>query len=427
MSPKFPLILAHEIAHDADAPVGPRNWGELWHTWGWEPVSWLALILTAYLYIAGLRRIRRASRTGGGVKRWEAACFALGWAALFVALVSPLHPWGQVLMSAHMTQHEILMLVAAPLMVLGRPLVVFMSAIPTAWARALAQASNVPWWRTTWGVLCAPLVAWLIHAVALWAWHVPDLFDATLRSERVHFLQHASFFLTALVFWWALMTSRSAVMSYGVALLYMFTTAMHTQVLGALMTFSKTVWYPTYLHTTQSWGLEPLEDQQLGGLIMWIPAGLVYVIAALALLAGWLRESERRVARYEAQHLASRAAVMLAILLSICTGCDEMHDRQVSEMTGGGNADRGREKIAYYGCTSCHLIPGVRGADGLVGPPLQSIGSRAYVGGVVPNTPQNLIAWIQDPPAIDPQTAMPNVRVSAPDARDIAAYLYTLN
>jgi putative membrane protein len=83
--------------------------------------------------------------------------------------------------------------------------------------------------------------------------------------------------------------------------LYLFTTAVHSSLLGALLTFAGSVWYQPYLHTTQSWGLTPLEDQQLGGLIMWIPAGIVYIIAGLAFFAGWLRESERRVQRAEAQ------------------------------------------------------------------------------------------------------------------------------
>jgi cytochrome c oxidase assembly factor CtaG len=83
----------------------------------------------------------------------------------------------------------------------------------------------------------------------------------------------------------------------------MFTTSLHSGVLGALITFARSAWYPAYANSTMSWGLTPLEDQQLGGLIMWIPAGLVYVIAALALMVGWMRESERRVVRRERRAL----------------------------------------------------------------------------------------------------------------------------
>ena len=88
-------------------------------------------------------------------------------------------------------------------------------------------------------------------------------------------------------------------MSYGAAALYVFTTSLHSGLLGALLTFSRSVWYPSYVGLTSSWGLTPLEDQQLGGLIMWIPAGVLYAIAGLALVAGWLREAEKRALKRE--------------------------------------------------------------------------------------------------------------------------------
>jgi cytochrome c oxidase assembly factor CtaG len=96
-------------------------------------------------------------------------------------------------------------------------------------------------------------------------------------------------------------------MGYGAAVLYLFTTAVHTSILGALLTFSPTLWYPAYLRTTAAWGLTALEDQQLGGLVMWVPAGLVYIAAGLALFAGWLRESERRVTERESEAVAQTA------------------------------------------------------------------------------------------------------------------------
>lgn len=92
-------------------------------------------------------------------------------------------------------------------------------------------------------------------------------------------------------------------MGYGAAVLYTFTTSVHSGVLGALLTFARAVWYPAYANSTASWGLMPLEDQQLGGLIMWVPAGLVYIVAGLALMVGWMRESERRAARREGRRL----------------------------------------------------------------------------------------------------------------------------
>jgi cytochrome c oxidase assembly factor CtaG len=137
--------------------------------------------------------------------------------------------------------------------------------------------------------------------VVLWSWHAPALFQATLASEFVHALQHASFLFSALLFWWAVIHGRQRALGFGLAVLYMFTTALHSGLLGALLTFAKSVWYPVYSDQTRAWGLTPLEDQQIGGLIMWVPAGLVYITAALALFAGWLRESEARATISPAQ------------------------------------------------------------------------------------------------------------------------------
>ncbi len=300
-----PALLAHEVAEEAGvAADGPRDVHELWTTWGWEPGSVIGLALTAVLYAVGLGRTWRASGAGHGIRPWEAWCFAGGWLALFVALVSPLHPWGQVLFSAHMTQHELLMLVAAPLLVLGQPVPAFLRALPAAWASALGRLSNGAMWKRLWAAITRPLVAWIIHAAVLWAWHAPALFQATLHNEWVHATQHVSFLAAALLFWWSLTHGRRNAANYGVGVLYMFTTALQSGLLGALLTFARSAWYPDYAGRTASWGLTPLEDQQLGGLIMWVPACLVYVVAGLALFAGWMRESERRVTRREAGRLA---------------------------------------------------------------------------------------------------------------------------
>jgi putative membrane protein len=286
---------------------GPRDWHELWRTWGLELGVLIPLVISAVWYAAGLRRLWRKAGRGHGVSVREAACFTGGMFALFVALVSPLHPWGNVLFSAHMAQHEILMLVAAPLLVLGRPVVAFLTALPASWARRLGHWSRVRWFAAAWGFLTLPLVAWLVHAVVLWAWHIPVLFQATLTNEFVHALQHLSFLLSALLFWWAIVHGDRRAAGYGVAVLFLFTTALHSGALGALLTFAERVWYPAYSGTTASWGLTPLEDQQLGGLIMWVPACAVYIVAGLVLFAGWLSSSEASVRKQEAVRAEARA------------------------------------------------------------------------------------------------------------------------
>jgi cytochrome c oxidase assembly factor CtaG len=284
---------------DTAARVGPRNWTELATSWEFDAGVVIPLAISGVLYALGLFRLWRAAGVGRGVRMWEAICFALGWLTLVVALVSPLHPWGSMLFSAHMVQHELLMLVAAPLLVLSRPLVAMLKAVPVRWARRASQWTTARSWRRIWGFIVHPFVAWLIHAAVLWIWHIPALFDATNGNDFVHALQHSSFVVSALLFWWAVMRERNRAIGYGAATLYLFTTAIHSGLLGALITFAPVVWYPSYLHTTMSWGMTPLEDQQIGGLIMWVPACVSYIIAGLALFAAWLRDSEGRVARWE--------------------------------------------------------------------------------------------------------------------------------
>lgn len=277
----------------------PHSWHDLWRAWSFEPVVVISLVATGALFTLGLRKLWHDSGKGKGIQQWEALAFAGGWLALVVALISPVHAWGRVLFSAHMTQHEILMLVAAPLLVLGRPLIAVLWALPLKWSRRVGALGKIKWLRQTWKFLTLPILAWVIHMIALWIWHLPVMFEAVLHSEWVHTAQHLSFLLSALLFWWALIHGRQGLMGYGAAALYVFTTSLHSGLLGALLTFSGSVWYPSYVGLTASWGLTPLADQQLGGLIMWIPAGVLYAIAGLALMAGWLREAERRALKRE--------------------------------------------------------------------------------------------------------------------------------
>jgi putative membrane protein len=271
-----PVVAAHE--------GGPLHPDDLWRSWEFEPGVVVPLLVTAILYARGAR----ASR---GTTSVEAGLFWSGLVVLALALVSPLHPLGEVLFSAHMAQHEILMLAAAPPLVLARPLVPLLWGLPFRMRRRVGRWSKTAAAQTIWRSLTAPFTAWLTHAIALWVWHVPALFQATLRSEWVHTAQHLSFFLSALLFWWALFHNKGRA-GYGAAVFYLFTTAIHTGILGALLTFAPVVIYPAYSATTRVWGLTALEDQQIGGLIMWVPAGVVYVTAALVLFSAWLRQSD---------------------------------------------------------------------------------------------------------------------------------------
>jgi putative membrane protein len=210
-----------------------------------------------------------------------------------VALSPPLDVWSETWLVAHMAQHELLMIVAAPLIAISAPLIAIVWAIPSAMRRRTVEAVRTRPIVNVWAALTAPLSVFLLHALALWVWHLPALYDAALAHEGIHVVQHLCFFGSAALFWWGIAHGRYGRLGYGAAVFYVFATTVHSGVLGALLTFSPRVWYAPYLHHHPA-GLTPLEDQQLAGLLMWVPAGLVLAGSGLALFAAWLRESDRR-------------------------------------------------------------------------------------------------------------------------------------
>jgi putative membrane protein len=193
-----------------------------------------------------------------------------------------------------MTQHEILMLVSAPLLVFGRPLFVMM------WAFSQRSRERIGHWTkrrdvsTAWRAVTAPASVFLLHAAALWIWHLPVLYEAALKNDGIHAVQHLSFLMTAALFWWGMVHGRYGRIGYGAAVLYVFLTAIHSSVLGALLAVAPYVWYPSYATSAIQWNVDALIDQQLAGLLMWVPSGVIFIVFGLAMMAAWLGESERR-------------------------------------------------------------------------------------------------------------------------------------
>jgi putative membrane protein len=267
----------------------PRS---LWSVeWSWEPSILLSLLILLVWYVAGA--VRRGSIDS---LRWRHAAFLFGWTTLFFALTSPIHELGEHLFSAHMLQHEILILVSAPLIAASHP------GATLLWAFAPRHRLGIGTWvhrveaSAPVLVFTSPTAAWMAEACALWGWHIPYLYQATLYSDWVHASQHLTFLTTAVVFWSALFGVGRPAFSYGAGTLYVFATAIHCSALGALLTFSTVLWYPAYERTTIAWGLTPLQDQQLGGVIMWVPSALAFITVGLTLFARWIKEAERRAA-----------------------------------------------------------------------------------------------------------------------------------
>jgi putative membrane protein len=249
---------------------------------------WLSapLLLTGCVYLMGWRRL--ASRRRGKFRHRRTLLFALGWLMLALPIVTPLHLLGERSFTAHMVEHEIIMIVAAPLLAASRPLGVLLWSLPDGVRRGVVRVGRRGGLRRGWGLVTSALVATVVQALVLWLWHLPAAFDAAVGSPPVHAAQHVSFLASAVLFWWSM--GRRA--KYGVGAFCQFLTLLQTGMLGALMTFSSAPWYGSYAGNQGA--LTALEDQQLAGLIMWIPAGMVHAGAAMFLIAALLRTSGGR-------------------------------------------------------------------------------------------------------------------------------------
>jgi putative membrane protein len=247
----------------------------------------VALATTGALYGRGVRALlaRRRQR----IVLVRAGAFALGWATLAIALLSPLAAVSEWLFSAHMTQHTLLMLVAAPLVVGGQPVATVMAAFGRGGLGQFAVRTR-PLWRAATG----PAASFLVLLGVLWIWHVPVLHEAALHSDAVHVVQHLSFLAAASAFWWGLVHGRYGRRGYGLAVVFVFLTAVHSSVLGALLTVASRVLYPTYATRGIAHHVDALGDQQIAGLIMWVPSGVIFILIGIALFAAWLGEAERQ-------------------------------------------------------------------------------------------------------------------------------------
>src|SRR5439155_1353311 len=259
-------------------------------------------------------------RTGGAGRQVAAVVAALTLAG---ALLPPLDRVAAALLSAHMGQHVLLTLVAAPLLALAQPLNVALAALPRAWRPRRLPGARLP-----------VAAAALAHAGALWAWHLPPLYDLALASPLLHALEHATLMATAVWLWWAASRQRPA------GALALFATALHAGALGALLTLAPRPWFAA--HQAGGAGLSALEDQQLAGILMWVPAGTLLTGFALALLAAWFRQAERRTPSLMGPR--TLVLVVLPLLTLLAPGCNRA--APTATLTTGRDPGRRREAVA---------------------------------------------------------------------------------
>jgi len=287
------------LAHSG-APPAPHD---LWQLWNGDPLLMLLLLAAVALYGRGLSALWQRAGVGRGVRRWQVGCFGGGILALILALISPIDAVGSALFAVHMLQHLLLMAVAAPLLILGTPPLLSYWILPRAWRRPVAQ-----WWQQRtqlrrllhWTL--QPLVAWSLYGSTLWIWHAPILYEAALRNEALHILEHATFLGVSLLFWWIIIYRHQSRVRVEMALLLLFTTALHSGLLGALITFASRPLYTHYISTAPRWGLTALTDQQLAGTLMWIPVGFLYLGTIVLLMGQWLNgmSSEKNLSESKA-------------------------------------------------------------------------------------------------------------------------------
>jgi putative membrane protein len=252
--------------------IGPPD---LWHHWSFDPPVWIPLLLAHILYVWGVLRAWARAGVNRIVHLWRAICFMVGELVLVAALISPLDPLGETLLSAHMIQHILLAAVAAPLLVLGRPIRAWTWAFPQRWRR-VGGAAPIRLLVKTVDALTRPLAATVMASFVLWLWHAPVLFESALEVEWIHTLEHASFLLTSLLLWQAALARRTGAVAAAGAIVVTFLTG---GMLGGLLLLAPSPLYDWYGDLALLWEITPLQDQQLAGLAMWVPAGGVYLVA----------------------------------------------------------------------------------------------------------------------------------------------------
>jgi putative copper resistance protein D len=273
--------------------------------WEAEPVTLALVAASAALYLLGVRRVAELHPRNP----WRAArtrAFLAGLAVLGVALLSPVATYDGTLFSVHMAQHLLLTMVAAPLLVLGTPVSLLVRAVGRPGHRRVMRVLHSGPVR----LLTHPLIAWLGFAAVMWGSHFSGLYEAALESEAVHVGEHLLYLVAAMLFWWPVVgldPSRWR-MPHPLRIGYLFLQVPVNTFLALAIYSSGRILYPHYAASGRAWGPSPLDDQHLGGAIMWVAGDLLFLTATGLALAAWMRHEDIVTARVDAELAAQRAA-----------------------------------------------------------------------------------------------------------------------
>ena len=284
------LTSASSAAHDTI-----REGHSVWTAWTFDLPVIVPAVFVAFFYARGLHRWKDRHRPH---PVWRTACYYLGLTLLVLSIVSPVDSLGAHHFFMHMIQHEVIMLVAIPLALLGAPTTPVLRGMPR-WLRlgvvaGLAGDSIV---RFVWGFLTQPLVAFVLYTVVLIVWHLlPGWYNEAVRDPNVHYLQHLSFAGTAFLFWWNVIDPAPlhASMGHLLRMVYLLAATTAQSVIAALITLSDRPLYDVYVTARPIFDISPLADQELGGLIMWVPGQMVHLLVIGVLFGVWAVQSERQ-------------------------------------------------------------------------------------------------------------------------------------
>jgi putative membrane protein len=279
----------------------PPGLGEVLSSWPFEPVVLVGVELAAVLYlVGGAGRAKDHRRGSTTISRWRAAAFWLGLFTILLALQSPIEMLARQLFWIHMVQHLLLTVVAAPLLALAAPWTRLWRALPLALRRWVAKPVFLnPGFaplRWTYRQLARPGVVWVLAAANLWMWHLPPLYDLTLRNHVVHHLEHGLFLGLGLAFWAHVFDQHPFRAPLGTLArsAYVFFAMVQSWALAGVLSFATGPFYAYALLPSRPGGISALTDQQLGGGMMWVPGALTYSIVFVALLFKWLAEEDSR-------------------------------------------------------------------------------------------------------------------------------------
>jgi putative membrane protein len=290
-------------AHGASAPP-PELPGVLF-AWRLDPLVVIGIAVVAAGYVWAVRRVNRA-HPGNRQPAHRSWLFLGGLSAIAVALLSPIEAYEGALFSVHMVQHIILEFVAAPLLLAGAPITLALRAASPSVRRGVLSVLQ----SRVVHLVSFPVIAWLLFAGVNWGWHFSVFYDQALESAPLHYFQHATFLGAALLFWWPVLGVDPSPwrLPHPVRVLYLFLAMPQNSFLGVALLSASTALYSHYVTNVRSWGITPLEDQQLGGMLMWVIGDLAFLAGMAVVVLAWMRHEERRTARLDARLAAERAA-----------------------------------------------------------------------------------------------------------------------